>query len=136
MRVEHWDIAGLNKIVVKTGCGRVKRAARVIANAVRKNCPVGTVSRPMYKTGRYAGQSWTARDAGQLRRSIRVVERSEEKYGFALAQFKTLGHYGDVRVYAGHYLAYYAAIVEHYTPFMRPALEATRSQIKRILEDG
>ena len=136
MRVEYWDITGLNKIVAETGIRRVRKAAKVIASAVRKKCPVGTISRPMYKTGRYAGQKWTARDVGQLKKSIRIVERDKEKYGFELAQFKTLGHYGNVRVYAGHYLAYYADIVEFYTPFMRPALEATRSQVKGILEDG
>lgn len=136
MRVEHWDITGLNKIIAETGIRRVRRAAKVIANAARRRCPTGTILRPMYRIGRYEGQPWTARDAGQLKKSVRVVERHKEKYGFELAQFKTLGHYGNVRIYAGHYLAYYAAIVEFYTPFMRPALEETRSQVKRILEDG
>jgi len=136
MRVEYWDATGLDKIVTETGIRRVRKAAKVIADAARRKCPVGTISRPMYKTGRYHDKPWTARDAGQLKKSVRVVERHAEKYGFELAQFETLGHYGSVRVYAGNFLAYYASIVEFNTPFMRPALMETRSEVKRILEDG
>ena len=109
----------------------------MIRRAVQARCPEGTVSRPMYQKGDYAGQPYTARDAGQLKRSVRVVERDENKQGFKLATIKTLGpNFGLIRVYVGHYLAYYAAIVEHYTPFMRLALDATRGQVKNILENG
>ena len=116
---------------------RVFKAAHVIKRAVKARCPTGTISRPMNKTGPYAGQPYTARDAGQLKRSVRVVERKEDKYSVELAQFKTLGpNFGLVRVYAGHFLAYYARIVEHYTPFMRPAIDSVRGQVKNILENG
>jgi len=36
----------------------------------------------------------------------------------------------------GHYYAYYAAIAEFQTPFMRPALDATEGQVALILRDG
>ena len=136
MRVEYWDLTGLNKIVAKSGQRRMKRAANVIAAEVRRDCPVGTISRPMYRKGKYKDQPWTARDAGQLKKSVRVVERHESKYGIELAQFKSLGNYGNVRVYIGNYKAYYASIVEHESPFMRPALNKVRSRVKKILEDG
>ena len=105
---------------------RLLEAAEVVADAARRNCPVGTISRPIYKRGPYAGQNWTARDAGMLRRSIRVV-RKKTPSGKAFSRKR------DVRVYAGHYLAYYAAIVEHSRPFMRPALAQSEGEIKSIL---
>lgn len=138
MRTEIWSWTKANLAIGKEGHRRAKKAANVIAEAARApgNCPVGTVERPMYKTGPYANQPYTARDNGALRDSIRVVERDEQKHGFVLAQFESLGNYGDVRVYAGHYLAYYAAIVEHSNPFMRRAQDKTRARVKDILENG
>lgn len=105
--------------------GRLVDAAQVVAFAARRRCPVGTISRPMYKRGPYAGQLWTARDAGRLKKSIRVVQKTT-KGGKPLARKR------NVRVYAGNYLAYYAAIVEHSKPFMRPALADSLSEIKSI----
>jgi hypothetical protein len=92
---------------------------------------------PVYQTGKYAGVPWTQRNAGELLASIRVVEQ-KEKFG---REFFKIGSgiggvHGDVRVYAGHYMAWYADIVEYYTPFLRPAVEGTRSQVKSILENG
>lgn len=105
---------------------RLLTAAKVVANAVSRRCPVGTVSRPMYRTGPYAGQAWTARDAGALKKSIRVVQK-RGKTG------KPLTARRNVRVYAGHYLAYYAKIVEFSRPFMRPAFEEMKPYIKEIV---
>ena len=136
MRVENWSWREADKMVVNASRKRLKKAAEVMADRVRRNCPVGTISRPMYRSGPYAGQPWTKRDAGELKKSVRVVERNEEKYGFALAHFKSLGNYGDVRVYVGHYLAWYAHVVEYTRPFMRPAVASTKAQVKNILENG
>lgn len=105
---------------------RLVEAAEVVAAAARRGCPVGTVSRPMYRRGAYAGQPWTARDAGQLRKSIRVVTR-KTKSGKALTKKR------NVRIYAGHYLAYYARIVEHSRPFMRSALNGSIPAIRSIV---
>lgn len=105
---------------------RLVEAANVVADEVRRRCPVGTISRPMYKTGPYAGQPWTARDAGQLKKSIRVT-RLKTKSGKAFSRKR------NVRVYAGNFLAYYARIVEHSRPFMNPALTQTYSEVKSIL---
>ncbi len=136
MRVEFWNWGTADKMVINTSLSRVRKAAKVIEKEVRRSCPVGTISRPMYKRGKFAGQIWTKRDAGSLKASVRITERDDQKRGFTLAQFKSIGNYGNVRVYVGHYLAWYASIVEHATPFMRPAVTATLQRVKDILENG
>jgi len=106
---------------------RLVDGAELVAEAARRLRPVGTVSRPIYKTGPYAGKNWTARDAGQLKKSIRVV-RQKTKSGKAFSKKR------NVRVYAGHFLAYYAKIVEfNGRAFMRPALTASLAGLKEII---
>lgn len=103
---------------------RLKEAAERIAEKARSKCPVGTKSRPIYKTGKYAGVDWTARDAGALKRSIRVTE----KYKDGTLVWDNV----NIRVYAGNYFAYYASIVEYSVKkFMRPAVNT--AEIRRIL---
>lgn len=126
MRVGAWNPNAMDETFENVAIERLVEAAEVVANHALQKCPVGTVSRPMYKTGPYAGQSWTARDAGQLRKSIRVV-RKKTKSGRAFSKMR------EVRVYAGHFLAYYAPIVEFYKPFMRPALAQSISEIRSII---
>lgn len=132
MRVENWNAQRFDGEFLSASMDRVRKAAQVIADAARRNCPVGTVSRPMYKRGPYAGQNWTARDAGMLKRSVRVVEKNDwgAQTGLVVAQIR------NIRVYAGHYLAWYSAIVEHATPFLRPALNASKNEVRSILENG
>ena len=126
MRIEGWQPDVMDEIFENVAMDRLVEAADVVATAARLNCPVGTVSRPMYKTGPYAGQPWTARDAGALKKSIRVV-RKRTKSGKALSSKR------DVRVYGGHFLAYYARTVEFYRPFLRPAFNGSLSAIRSIL---
>lgn len=130
----NWNWTEANKMVRNGSLERVRKAAGVIRDQVKANCPVGTVSRPMYRSGPNAGQPWTARDAGRLKESVRVVELREDKYGFAFTELGIL--HGIVRVYCGNRLAYYARIVEYSKPFMRPAAEATKGRVKEILENG
>lgn len=134
MRAVNWNWQEADKVVAMESLNRVRKAAEVIAARARRECPVGTVSRPMYKSGPYAGQEWTARDAGQLKKSIRVVEKHEEKWGHAFKAFGTT--YGLVRVYAGTKKAFYARIVEYSNPFLRRALWGTHAEVKKILENG
>ena len=129
-----WDFKKADEIIASNSRKRLIRATNYLAEKVRRATPTGTTIRPIYKTGPHAGQKWTGRDGGQLKKSVRVVEWDEDKY--ALAQFKSIGNYRDVRVYVGHYLAYYADIVEYATPFMRPTIEATKIEVKNILENG
>jgi hypothetical protein len=102
---------------------RLEAAGNIIAEKARLKCPVGTLSRPVYQTGRYAGAYWTARDAGALKSTIRVVRK-----------------YGDpthnVWVMAGNKKVYYAQVVEYYTPFLRPSLTGSRTDIKRVISQG
>ncbi len=126
MRIEDWNPNAFDETFENVAIERLVEAAEVVATHARQKCPVGTISRPMYKTGRYAGKAWTARDAGQLKKSIRVV-RKKTKSGKAFSKKRS------VRIYAGHFLAYYADIVEHSKPFMRPALAQSISEIKSIV---
>ena len=129
MRVSNWNPQKYNQEFINVSMKRLKKAANVVADAARVGCPIGTISRPIYKTGPYAGQPWTARDAGALKKSIRVVEKKGS--GILMAQFR------NIRIYAGHYLAYYASIVEYTGKhFLRPALNKSKSRIKDILENG
>ena len=113
-----WDSQKIKDAIMKEHVGNLEVVGDLIAKKARAKCPVGTTSRPMYKTGRYAGQSWTKRDAGALKKSIRAVMKKGKN---------------DVWIIAGNFNVYYARIVEFYTPFMRPALESSRAAAKRIL---
>ena len=126
MRVEYFNPNKFDQEFENVAIERLVEAAEVVAGAARQKCPVGTISRPMYKTGKYAGQPWTARDAGQLKKSIRVI-RKRTKSGKAFSKKR------DVRIYAGHYLAYYASIVEFSHPFLRPAVASSLSEVKQII---
>ena len=126
MRLENWAPASMDETFENVAIERLVEAAEVVKIAAQQKCPVGTVSRPMYKRGKYANQPWTARDAGALRKSIRVVQKKTQG-GVALSKKK------NVRIYCGHFLAYYARIVEFYTPFMRPALLNSLAEIKQII---
>lgn len=122
-KIAFWDAKPLNKEVMRNGMKRLEKSAEIVVKKARSKCPVGTLSRPMYKTGRYAGQFWTARDAGALKKSIRVVKKhGSEKL--------------NIRVYAGTAKVFYAQIVEFRSAFLRPALNASKSQIKSIMLNG
>lgn len=132
-RIAFWDFKPLHKEVTRNVMKRLEKSAEVVKRKAQSKCPVGTLSRPMYTKGRYAGQFWTARDAGALKKSIRVVKKhGAEAGGFIELRAGSL----NIRVYAGTKKVYYAQIVEFYTPFMRPALDASISKIKSIMLNG
>jgi hypothetical protein len=127
MRVENWNPNLYDEQIFDVSAEVMDKAAQAVAREAQRLCPVGTVSRPIYKTGPFAGKAWTARDAGQLKRSIRVV-RKTNKYGKAIYKKR------DVRVYAGNYLAYYASIVEfNGKQFLRPAVFAAHDEMMGIV---
>lgn len=132
-RVSNWNPTKHNEALINASMKRLRKAAEVVAENVRSRCPVGTISRPIYKTGPYAGAKWTARDAGALKRSIRVVE----KRGATAIDLFTGSKQKNIRIYAGNFLAYYAKIVEYSgKKFMRPGLNASKNQVRSILENG
>jgi len=126
-RVSSWNPQRYDQEFADAAMERLREAGEVIAEAARAKCPVGTVSRPIYKRGPYAGQPWTKRDAGALKKTIRVVEKHDQ-HGTPLAKGR------NIRVYAGNYLVYYAKIVEYAgQKFLRPALASVKSRIRSIL---
>jgi hypothetical protein len=134
MRVSNWNPQKYDSEFLGVVMDRLRKAAEVIADEARERCPVGTITRPIYKSGPYAGQAWTKRDGGSLKRSIRVVEKTGIPSGigsFAMAESR------NIRIYAGNYFAYYAKIVEFAgKKFFRPALNASKGRVRQILENG
>ena len=133
MRVEYWKPEEAYKDFSYISKKRVLKAANVIKDAVvrRLRSQIGTgkttgISRPMYKSGPYAGVPWTKRDFGELLKSVRVVQK-KENYG--VEKFEKQ----NVRVYVGNYYAFYADIFEFSKPFMRPAVAETLNRVKNIL---
>ena len=123
MRVASWTPTRWDETFENVAIERLVDGAEIIAGAARRKCPVGTISRPA------AGKLWTSRDPRRLKKSIRVV-RKKTKSGRAFTKKR------NVRVYAGHYLAFYARFVEYGTvktsakPFMRPALSGSAAAVK------
>ena len=126
VRITDWNPNKMDATFENVALDRLIKAAEVIKNKVKSKTPVGTTSRPIYRKGPYAGQPWTARDAGQLKKSVRVV-RKKTKSGKALSRKR------NIRVYVGNYLAYYANIVEFYTPFMSIGFESALGEVKEII---
>lgn len=129
MKVVNWNPRKADAAIASASMERLRDAAEIIAHEVRNNTPVGTIDRPMYQTGKYAGQAWTKRDAGQLRGSVRVVEKIE-RFGFEVDNAR------NIRIYVGNYFAYYAAMVEFYKPFFRPAWRRSLAAAKRAITGG
>lgn len=127
MRVEGWNPEKFDLQIENVAIERLVEAAEEVATAARGECPEGSISRPIYKRGPYAGKPWTARDAGALKKTIRVRQK-HSKAGRPLKRKR------NVRVYAGNYIVYYARIVEYAGhTFLRPALWNMTAKIKQIL---
>ena len=132
-RVEYWNFNEADQDFANISRARLWDAAYVVKDTVvrRLRSRIGEgettgINRPVYKTGKYAGEPWTARDFGQLLRSVRVTGK-ESKTG------KLIWRKHNVRVYVGNYLAYYADIFEFSKPFFRPAVASSLREVKEIL---
>jgi len=133
MRLESWNPSAYDQSFEDVAVERLVKAANIVRAAAKRRLAgqigrgaITGINRPVYRKGDYAGVKWTAREFGQLMKSIRVT-RKKSKSGRAFLKAK------NVRVYAGHYLAFYADIFEHYRPFMRPALEDSMPMIKTLI---
>lgn len=135
MRVENWDPSVFDYYVYIAYEGLLDAAYQCKDDAVRNlRGKIGSgkttgINRPVYKKGKYAGKYWTAREFGNLIKSIRVVER-KDKQGKIIDQ-------ANVRVYAGTKMAYYASIFEYgsNTAFLRPAFYKTANKLTSIVQE-
>lgn len=138
MRVSNWNPQAYDGEIMGASMERLRAAAEVVAEKTRTNLR-GIIrhetSRPVYKKGPYAGEPWTARTAGALLKTVRVVEKTE-KNATLIYQI------GNIRVYCGNFLVYYALAFEYAASskrgkaFLRPALNSSKETIKSILENG
>lgn len=137
MRIENWDPTAFDDYVKIAYSGLLDAAYQCKDEAVRNlRSKIGAgkttgISRPVYKKGKYAGKFWTAREFGNLLKSIRVVEKTN-------AQGKVEDQ-KNVRVYAGSKKAYYALIFEYGFKtggaFLRPAFHRTVSKLAGIMQE-
>jgi hypothetical protein len=100
---------------------RLKAAAEEIKKEAVNECPVGTISRPIESVEK----PWMARKPGTLKKSIRVVlpHSINPRFDGLL----------NIRIYAGHYMAWYAAIVEFKKHYMRRGKNRSMKKVKNIL---
>ena len=133
MRVEYWNPNQYDQTFENITVDRLVKAAKVVRASTKKrlSSELGKgkttgINRPVYMTGDKAGEPYTAREFGQMMSSIRLVQK-RTKVRKALSKKK------NIRIYAGHYLAFYANIFEFYRPFMRPAFEQSVPMIKTLI---
>lgn len=132
-----------DNVVMGEAMRRIEMAGHILASKIEQNLIAQikdtNYSRPIYKGayikgkyvpgGRYAGKWWTARDAGELLRSVRVVTKKDSTHR-------------NVWVIVGNSKAYYSAMFEYSTDpsrgkkFYRPALASSRSRMKSVIENG
>lgn len=121
MRIENFNPKVNDAEIYAEAMNRLEAAANAVLRRAKANCPVGKVRRPVAKRGAGSGKPWTAREPGSLKNSIRVIR----KYG---------DQKHNVWIIAGNKNVHYAQIVEFRTPFLRPALYGSSSEIATIIK--
>jgi len=114
---------------------RLMKAAKVLKASTKRHlaAQIGRgkttgINRPVYKSGDYAGSTWTAREAGRMMKSVRIVEKKTKTGRVSKKQ--------NTRVYVGHFTAFYADIFEYYRPFLRPAWNESLPMIMTLIGAG
>lgn len=138
MRVSNWNPEQFDGEIIGASMERLRKCAVVVRDSARSKVRVyaGKLHGP-YKTGKYAGKVWTARDTDNLLKTIRVVEKNDGN-GFAMQAYR------NVWVMSGNYKTWYAQQVEYGRggwkggahPFLRPALNQNKDRIRSILGGG
>lgn len=124
MRVSNWSPQKYDGEFMNASMDRLEAAAEIVATKARQKVPVGTITRKVI-----GGKYWTEREPGSLKKSIRVVRKKDSKSR-------------NVWIMAGNKKVFYAKFVEFGTvkkgaqPFLRPALNSSKAEIKSILENG
>ncbi len=111
MRIANWNPGPITAEIEKTAMDRLEKAGEIVAADARRRVPV---------------------DTGKLKATIRVVRLKNDAKN-------------NIRVYAGNRQKdgpFYAHMVEYGTvkmkarPFLRPALNGSKTQIMSIMENG
>jgi len=116
MKVASWNPEPVLAEIRANTMDRLQEIAEKVADKARQNVPVG-------KDVPQGKGKWSKREAGALKKSIRVVRLKGDPKS-------------NVRIYAGNREVFYARFVEYGTvkmpakPFLRPALEAVRAMLK------
>lgn len=134
--VKYWNPEIADDLINEIVMNRLERIGDVLAyqvkSTLRTQIKNPNYSRPPYKSGKYAGRWWTARDAGALLDSVRVVKRKQDI---------KRGH-RNVWVIAGNSKAYYAPIYEYSKnpargkKYFRPSISRAMPRMKAILSKG
>jgi len=126
VRVENWNPNKMDETFENVAIERLVEGAEIVANRARSKVRVGTLSRPIYKTGPKAGKEYTSREAGRLKKSIRVT-RLKTKSGKAFSKKR------NVRIYAGKKDTDYHFVIEFRYPFLRTSLYSSISEIRSVI---
>jgi len=151
MRVENWRAKEIFSQIAEEAIKAANEVMDDVVVAARASCPVGEVTRegkwktatvtftPTTRNRRkipvgkrehvsFQAQQFTGRTPGDLRNSIRRVNKSSRP--------------GNIRVYAGNKAINYAHFVEYGTskmrakPFMRPGFQQIKNQVISRIEKG
>jgi len=132
--------------LVEAGMDRLEKAGDVIRDQARANLRNHSKihykwrEHGPYKTGKSAGEDWTARHYYDMEKTVRTVRQYDEKIGLS----RVFGRNRNIRIYAGKKEIWYAKQMEYgrggwkggRRSFFRPALNRTRNQVRGIIENG
>jgi HK97 gp10 family phage protein len=111
MRVVNWSPEKITAEVEKKAMDRLEKASGVVADAARQLVPINT--------GKLKETIRTRRLKGDPKLDVRVYAGSREKGG---AYYAHMVEYGTVKMKA--------------RPFLRPALNKSKTAIMNIMENG
>lgn len=159
MRVANWKAKEIFDGIYDDAVANANSVMDDVAREAKSRCPVSQIVRdPVNKTvtvrisprtGRRKGQEivftaeqFQGRHPGQLRDTIRRVNRHGQYSGYHSGQFGISVSYGNIRVYAGNYHVFYAHMVERGTrktkaqPFLNPAFNGKKGSILHRIKNG
>ncbi len=129
MRVVNWSPEKITTEIEKKAMDRLEKAGELVAVRARQKFPLGA---PPPTGNRKSPKPWMPMSKGDLLKSIRVKRlKGDPKL--------------NIRVYAGGRwkgAPFYAHMIEYGTiklgarPFMRPALNGSKSAVMSIMENG
>jgi len=121
----NWFAQNVLKKVGKGKFNSLRKAGSIVRREARALCSVGIEIEGTAKSGKSAGQAWTERTPGSLKKTIR---------------FQVSKDGSGVRVKAGSKLVFYARFVEFGTeenmaiPYLRPALHKQGAKVLACFE--